>query len=202
MGHELQELDMPRRKIAKYEGKKYFSTREAAEYTGMVHRTFKHHAFIEKQILGALISRVRVFTREELDDYAENENFTRVTSGRLDLADAAIYLEMSEEGLLAAVEEGRLPAVEYGGNLLFTPEQLDDFRINGGRTDVEAEIPFFSTSEAADFAGMEEDAFRQHFYKYGNVETILVGRNRVIERDELKRFIATKRDRGRPKGTD
>lgn len=191
---EKQELErMPPRKIKKYEGRKYFSTKEAAEYTGMYHQTFKHHAYIQNRIIGTKLGTSRVFTREQLDDYVANDNQTRMTTGRLELSDAAIYLDVSEDGLKTAVEEGRLPVSEYGGNLLFTQEQLDDFHRSGGRTDIKPVIPFFSMSEAADFAGLSEEAMKQHIYVLKNLPTTRIGRNILIERADLEQMLAEKR---------
>lgn len=193
---------MTKRKIKKFEGRMYFSLRDAAEYTGTSLGTFRHHVYSQRRIHGALIGRTKIFTREQLDDYVANDRRTDIGPGRFTVDDAALYLDVEPEDVEQAVEEGRLTGVEYGGNLLFTQNQLDDFKANG-RTDLDPDpIPYFATVEAADYAGLDENALKQHIHILKNLESELVGAARVISREKLEHFIATKRPQGRPPGSD
>lgn len=192
---------MPRL-VEKYEGRRFFSVREAAEYTGTPFGTFKHHAYVAGRIQGTVIGRTKIFTREQLDDYEANGQTTDIGPGRFTISDAAQYLGIEMEEVEAAVTDGRLPYVEYAGVKLFTQDQLDDFH-EKGRTDLQpGPIPFFSTEEAADYAGMDVSAIKQHLYGRYHLESELVGAARVIDREDLDRFVEEKRDRGRPPGSD
>ncbi len=49
--------------------KTIFSTREAANYTGLSLRGFQHHVYTLKDVAGTRIGKTLVFTKDELDRF-------------------------------------------------------------------------------------------------------------------------------------
>lgn len=201
---------MARRKIKQYEGRRYFSLREAAEYTGTSLGTLRAHVYTYGRIAGAVIGRTLVFTREQLDDYLANGRRTAMRPDRFNEAEAAAYLDIGEPDLEQAIEDGRIRPLVLDGSRLFNQAQLDDFASSGRSDIVPTGVEMYGTIEAAEYAvkygGIEwedpESAIKQHIHVLGNLSVETVGASVVISHEDLVHFVETKRPRGRPAGSD
>lgn len=60
-------------KSVKVSTKDLFSIAEAAEYLGLEEATVKYHVYTAENLTGQKIGRSRVFTKQELDAFAENK---------------------------------------------------------------------------------------------------------------------------------
>jgi hypothetical protein len=201
---------MARRKIKKYEGRRYFSLREAAEYTGTSLGTLRTHVYTYDRISGAVIGKTLVFTRRQLDDYVANDRRTALRPDRFNISEAAAYLDIGEAELEQAIEDGRIKPLSLDGVQLFNQAQLDDFAANGRSDIVPTGVEMYGTIEAAEYAvkfgGIEwadpESSLKQHIYILDNLPVETVGASVIISHEALMHFIQTKRPRGRPPGSD
>lgn len=201
---------MARRKMKRYEGRQYFSLREAAEYTGTSLGTLRTHVYTYSRIAGAVIGRTLVFTRRQLDDYVAHDRRTALRPDRFNVSEAAAYLDIEEAALEQAIEDGRIKPLALDGVQLFNRAQLDDFAAHGRSDIAPTGVEMYGTIEAAEYAvkygGIDwedpESAIKQHIYVLENLPVETVGASVVISHEDLVHFIETKRPRGRPPGSD
>ena len=176
------------------EEKNFFSERGLARFAGLTRRQVQYDV-VKGRIRGTNFGRTRIFTREQAEDYVANDRQTDLTPGRFTLDEAAAYLEMEPGEFRKAIGAGRIEPLELAGEQLFSQDQLDDFAEHG-RTDLPADIPFFSSEEAAEYlvrAGVEWkdpiSALSQHVYILGNIPAETAGKNLILRREALDRFL-------------
>lgn len=152
---------------------------KAKEYLGLSEQAFQY--CIDTGML----------TPQESGEFAANDlEAARDMLPFFSTAAAAAYLGMSVANLKYHVHvSGNLQPAKVGKSLVFSREQLDEFRQNGYSSIVPDITGYYSAEEAAEYLGLSAEAFGWHVRQRA-VIGVPVGRSILYTKSALDDFAA------------